>query len=194
VIGDVEAKLREIAQLWALGQQLPHLQLPKEKALVAELEAFDEGRAAFCSLEAATAGLQSRWRSQDLMGILRIARKLPAEIRKDREVRTCIAHARRLLGAVRRRHKSHRHSTTALNDLLNRWDPIGVADFVADEYAGYCVPLLRLLVNGADEIAIARELARIVSEQMGLRTDPPREAEHAAAIMAWYEGLTPSPR
>jgi hypothetical protein len=189
VIADADTKLREISQLWALGKRLPHFATPRERALVAEFNAFAADQLAFCSLEAATAGMQTLWVQRKFPEILRAARKLPATTRRDREIRTHIAHARRLIGAVRRRHPGHGHAATALNDLLNDWDPIGVARSVSDEYSAYCAGIIGLLSEGADEAAISRELSRIVQEQMGLAADPNREPRHAAAIVAWYRQI-----
>ena len=52
--------------------------------------------------------------------------------------------------------------------VLNRWDPIGVADEVDDEYDGYIPHVLALLRSGADEASIAKHLLAIESERMGL--------------------------
>jgi hypothetical protein len=52
--------------------------------------------------------------------------------------------------------------------VLNRWDPIGSADEVADEYDCYIPQILGLLRSGADEAAIARHLFTIEEGQMDM--------------------------
>jgi len=183
---DADRKLREAAQLWALARKLPHVPTAREQRLLQEFTAFAAGQKVSCEYDAVLAGIRSLWTRHDLLEILRFSRKLPAGIGLDREVRTYVAHARRLVGAVRRRHRSHRHAATGLNDLLNAWDPIGVAESVSDEYSMYLGGLVALLADGADEAGIAEELTRIVTDRMGLRVDSKREREHAAAMVSWY--------
>jgi hypothetical protein len=102
---EADRKLREVAQLWSLGRRLPHVPTESERQLLLEFDAFARAELPLCSREAAIAGLRALWQRQDLGGILRSARKLPAPIRRDREVRTYSANARRLVGAVRKRHQ-----------------------------------------------------------------------------------------
>ena len=52
--------------------------------------------------------------------------------------------------------------------VLNRWDPIGVADAVEDEYDSYISEVLALLRSGADEATLAKHLLMIEKERMGL--------------------------
>jgi hypothetical protein len=52
--------------------------------------------------------------------------------------------------------------------VLNRWDPIGVADDVDDEYDRYIPRFLALLRVGADEATIAKQLFTIEKDWMGL--------------------------
>lgn len=52
--------------------------------------------------------------------------------------------------------------------VLNRWDPIGTADVVEDEYDIYIPQILDLLRSGADEATVARHLWKIEHEWMGL--------------------------
>jgi hypothetical protein len=184
-----DRKLREASQLAALARRLPHVPTEPERRLLAEFVAFETAKAPFCSRAAAIAGLRDRWSRQDLLSIVRMARRLPPEIRRDRDVRTWLFLARRLIGAIRRRHRDHHHATTALNDLLNEWDPISVADVVSDEYLSYAPRIISLLGSGADETAVARELARIVEERMGLRSESGRELTHARAMVTWYRKL-----
>lgn len=54
--------------------------------------------------------------------------------------------------------------------LLERWDPIGVADEPAaqDEYDTYVGGIYRLLAEGAPASEVASHLAKLQSEAMGL--------------------------
>lgn len=55
-----------------------------------------------------------------------------------------------------------------VRDVLNRdWDPIGVFPVVKDEYDGYALRVVRLLLEGADAARIAVLLATIERDQMG---------------------------
>ncbi|MBI1827043.1 MAG: cyclase family protein [Planctomycetes bacterium] len=59
----------------------------------------------------------------------------------------------------------------AIHDVLIReWDPIGVSDEPAaqDEYDSYIPRIYRLIVEGADDFALARHLEKIETDQMGL--------------------------
>ncbi len=54
--------------------------------------------------------------------------------------------------------------------LLNDWDPIGIRDVpeAQDEYDSYVGGVYRLLADGAAAVEVAKHLARIEGEQMGL--------------------------
>ena len=54
--------------------------------------------------------------------------------------------------------------------LLNDWDPIGIRDVpeAQDEYDSYAGGVYRLLADGASPVEVAKHLARIEGEQMGL--------------------------
>ena len=54
--------------------------------------------------------------------------------------------------------------------LLHDWDPIGVQDepSAQDEYDSYVGGMYRLLADGASTVEVAKHLARIEGEQMGL--------------------------
>ena len=110
MIADADRKLREAAQLWTLGRKLPHLPTDHERELLAEFETFRANGAGACSKDAAEAGMQQLWARQDLLEILRIARKLQPLYRRDREIRTCIAHARRCLRTGRTSRASRKSS------------------------------------------------------------------------------------
>jgi hypothetical protein len=53
--------------------------------------------------------------------------------------------------------------------VLNaHWDPIGVADAVADEYDGYIAGIHSMLLRGASPDELAAHLLRIEIDSMGL--------------------------
>jgi hypothetical protein len=57
-----------------------------------------------------------------------------------------------------------------MRDVLNRdWDPIGVADIVADEYDMYIGQIHSLLAKSASEKEVAEYLLWVEVERMGLR-------------------------
>lgn len=64
--------------------------------------------------------------------------------------------------------------------LIRQWDPIGVKDMpeAADEYDGYIGSVHRLLASNADAQQIAKLLATIQTENMGL----PQEAESLLGV------------
>jgi hypothetical protein len=90
---ETERKLREAAQLWALGQKLPHLPTEHERKLLAEFDAFVAGREVICGQDAAEAGLRALWSRQEFAQIGRVAARLPPELQRDREVCTYAANA-----------------------------------------------------------------------------------------------------
>ena len=60
-----------------------------------------------------------------------------------------------------------------MRDVLNRdWDPIGVADVVADEYDMYIGQIHSLLAKRASEREIAEYLLWVEVERMGLTGTP----------------------
>ena len=74
----------------------------------------------------------------------------------------------------------------AIKKLLHYdWDPIGVAGIeeAIDEYDSYAVQVYSKLKAGKSVDEVAAYLASVVSELIGLDTDPARErsAAHAAA-------------
>ena len=54
--------------------------------------------------------------------------------------------------------------------LLNDWDPIGIREVpeAQDEYDSYVGGVYRLVADGASAVEVAKHLARIEGEQMGL--------------------------
>lgn len=66
-----------------------------------------------------------------------------------------------------------------LRDLLNEWDPIGVADVAHDEYDCLIEPLLSMLAGGARRAEIAEYLRSELRDHFGL--DP---AHHDIDVVA----------
>ncbi|MFJ2820071.1 hypothetical protein ACIO7M_03000 [Streptomyces toxytricini] len=80
-------------------------------------------------------------------------------------------------------------STTAqreLRQLLNEWDPIGVADLVGDEYDCLLAPLLGRLCRGADGTEIGAYLRTEVEDHFGLDPSASRPEAMAARLTAWW--------
>ncbi len=73
--------------------------------------------------------------------------------------------------------------TTELGHLLDAWDPIGVADLVADEYLALTGLLLERLGRGDDRASICQLLYE-VAPQYG--ADPEDADRFGARIHAWF--------
>lgn len=74
---------------------------------------------------------------------------------------------------------------SAVRDVLNAWDPIGVIEHgaPADEYDCLIAPILQRLDGGADATGIAAFLRSELTEHFGL--DPgPLDVEAVAARLA----------
>lgn len=73
--------------------------------------------------------------------------------------------------------------------LLHEWDPIGVSgcEGAEDEYDRYALQVCKMLVEGADAVAIARYLGWVVTSQMSLRGNPNRDHTIAAKVVAIHE-------
>ena len=71
--------------------------------------------------------------------------------------------------------------------LLNDWDPIGIRDVpeARDEYDSYVGGVYRLLADGASAVEVAKHLARIEGEQMGL----PSSADLRLSVATKVYGL-----
>lgn len=80
-----------------------------------------------------------------------------------------------------------------LRDLLNQWDPIGVADIVNDEYDCLLAPLLHRLAAHASRTQISEYLWYELQHHFGL--DPARCAadETANRLVACAAGWKPHP-
>ena len=62
-----------------------------------------------------------------------------------------------------------RHAQELIRSVLNtNWDPVGVADEVADEYDNYIGAIYSLLYHGASAEDVAAHLCEIETDSMGL--------------------------
>ncbi|MDQ0986758.1 hypothetical protein [Streptomyces sp. V2I9] len=73
-----------------------------------------------------------------------------------------------------------------LRDLLNAWDPIGVADEVPDEYDCMILPLLQRLRNGAGRTEIAGYLHHELVDHFGMDPSGSRPETMATRVVAWW--------
>ncbi|MER7111357.1 hypothetical protein [Streptomyces sp. NPDC000229] len=78
-----------------------------------------------------------------------------------------------------------------LRQLLNEWDPIGVADDVPDEYDCMLAPLLQRLRGGADQTEIGEFLRRELEDHFGLDPMVLRPEGMAARVIAWWTAANP---
>jgi hypothetical protein len=79
-----------------------------------------------------------------------------------------------------------------IRSVLNTdWDPIGVADFVDDEYDSYIGRIYSLLASGTSEQSIAEHLLSIELEWMELKGTPMKELLEVAAKLRKLELPTP---
>jgi hypothetical protein len=75
-----------------------------------------------------------------------------------------------------------------IRDVLNQeWDPIGVADIVADEYDGYIGEIYALLKSGSSEAELAEHLRSIEAGKMELRVSPMEELRAVADSLRCLE-------
>jgi len=75
---------------------------------------------------------------------------------------------------------------TQLRHLLNRWDPIGVADLVDDEYDCMLGPVLTRLARGDDAAALGEYLWFEVKDHFGLDPERSRPDVLAEQLVAWF--------
>ncbi|MGA5509498.1 hypothetical protein [Streptomyces umbrinus] len=79
-----------------------------------------------------------------------------------------------------------RVTENGLRHLLNKWDPIGVADEVQDEYDCMLTPLLQRLRGGADQAEIDELLRHELEDHFGLTPLPSEPEAMAARLMSWW--------
>ncbi|MFC9082709.1 hypothetical protein ACFTY7_38060 [Streptomyces sp. NPDC057062] len=72
-----------------------------------------------------------------------------------------------------------------LRDLLNEWDPIGVADLVQDEYDCLISPILSRLTHGAGRAEMSEFLGRELTQHFGL-SHPYDVDRMAERLTAWW--------
>ncbi|MFJ6380843.1 hypothetical protein ACIQI7_12715 [Kitasatospora sp. NPDC092039] len=73
-----------------------------------------------------------------------------------------------------------------LRQLLDEWDPIGVADEVRDEYDCMLAPLLQRLRGGADQVEIGALLRQELEDHFGLDPLGLRPEAMAARVIGWW--------
>jgi hypothetical protein len=76
-----------------------------------------------------------------------------------------------------------------LRYLLNRWDPIGVADIVIDEYDCMIAPLLSMLSVGAGRAEIGEFLWYELDEHFGLSPESRGTDQMADRLVAWWAAV-----
>jgi hypothetical protein len=79
-----------------------------------------------------------------------------------------------------------------LRDLLNEWEPIGVADEVQDEYDCMLTPLLTRLRRGADQAEIGEFLRYELEDHFGLTPLPSEPEAMAAKVTSWWTSAVPT--
>lgn len=73
-----------------------------------------------------------------------------------------------------------------LRQLLNEWDPIGVADEVRDEYDCMLAPLLQRLRGGAGQTEIGEFLRHELKDHFALDPLGQRPEAMASRVTAWW--------
>ncbi|WP_328907951.1 hypothetical protein OG230_35905 [Streptomyces sp. NBC_00234] len=76
-----------------------------------------------------------------------------------------------------------------LRQVLNEWDPIGVADEVQDEYECMLAPMLQRLRDGANETEIGEFLRHEVEEHFGPDPLGARPEAMAIRVIAWWAAV-----
>ncbi|MDT7804785.1 MAG: hypothetical protein QOI78_8218 [Actinomycetota bacterium] len=75
--------------------------------------------------------------------------------------------------------------------LLNRWDPIGVADEVDDEYDCLVAPLLSRLAAGAGRAEIGEFLWYELTDHFGLSDPAAHDSDRMAdRLVAWWAAVS----
>ncbi|MEU6520461.1 hypothetical protein [Streptomyces sp. NPDC046978] len=79
-----------------------------------------------------------------------------------------------------------------LRRLLNKWDPIGVADDVQDEYDCLLAPLLQRLRSGAGQLEIGEFLRHELEDHFGLDPLGLRPDAMAIHVVDWWKSAGPA--
>jgi hypothetical protein len=80
-----------------------------------------------------------------------------------------------------------------LRQLLQRWDPIGVADFAPDdEYDCMIAPLLTRLLAGAGRSELKEFLGREMEDHFGLEPGRYEVDSFASRLVEWWAAIEPS--
>ena len=73
-----------------------------------------------------------------------------------------------------------------VQDILRRWDPIGVAPgefWPADEYDSYAPSIVSMVVQGCTPEELSKHLEVIRVETIGVEANPDRDREIAGEIL-----------
>ncbi len=85
-----------------------------------------------------------------------------------------------------------RAEVLAVEEILRRWDPIGVLPGLGDdegpmdEYDSYAPHVLGLMQRGAGTLEIGAHLSDLRTRQMGLPPSPQSDSRFAAELMTWW--------
>jgi len=81
-----------------------------------------------------------------------------------------------------------------VQEVLKKWDPIGVYEDVIDgveppddEYDFYAPAILKLLRKSCDAKKLADRLSKIQSNYMGLKPCTERDFKIAAELVSWWK-------
>jgi len=77
-------------------------------------------------------------------------------------------------------------SVQRVNEILNGWDPIGVADLVSDEYEMYISSIMLELDKNSGEEAIYNLLVEIVEKRICLSADKGKTAKAANLLVSHW--------
>ena len=91
-----------------------------------------------------------------------------------------------------RRHKKEHamDAIRAVQAVLRRWDPIGVApdEFApSDEYDSFAPHIVSMLAGGSSVVALAKHLEHIRTESIGLPAGRDRDMACAEELMGWWK-------
>jgi hypothetical protein len=90
------------------------------------------------------------------------------------------------------RRRTKEHAVTAINaveSILRRWDPIGVApgEFApADEYDSYAPHIVSMLAGASSVVELADHLEHIRTVSIGLPADRDRDMACATQLVDWW--------
>ena len=81
----------------------------------------------------------------------------------------------------------------AVQQILRRWDPIGVIPThtenqqALDEYDRYAPHIVSILATGSDEYRLRSHLNNLRTVTIGLPPNPEADAQAAKELLSWWE-------